>query len=267
MGTESIDSTACARTDETTTRSASPWDPTFFRRSRLFWPVERAASVLAECVTWPGPDDLTRMFEGDPPVHFEAALPKSRRARLPADARYDARIAVARRVPTRAQSWHDLANALVWATFPRAKLALHLRQHRIISARLGPDLRLPGARTPEQDAIAMLDEGGVALLCLRARRGDVEEAVAREDAGELAAMIEKGWARAAIFGHAIYEALACGDKATVRAAARIVDVEAAPVDAADGLRAADDSIAGLLARAAPLERSDFVSIDVDERLG
>ena len=51
----------------------------------------------------------------------------------------------------------------------------------MIDARLGADLRLPGARTKEQDAVAMLDEGGVVVL----RAGDAPSAV--------------------IFGHAICE--------------------------------------------------------------
>ncbi len=150
-------------TPSAVTSPSQAWDPAFFLRSRLFWPVARAARALGEHRGWPEPDDLTRLFEGDPPVCFERAPPRKRRGHPPAEARYDARIALARRVPTRARSWHDVHNALVWATFPKAKLALHARQHALIAARLGRDLRLPGARTPEQDTLAMFDEGGVAL--------------------------------------------------------------------------------------------------------
>ncbi len=113
----------------------------------------------------------------------------------------------------------------------------------------------------------MLDEGGLALLCDRARRRDVEAAVEDEDTVGLAGMIGKGWARAAVFGHAIYEALACGEKAPVRAAARIVDVDTMETEAREVVRAADDAIAALLSRGTPIDRTDFVSIEVDDDLG
>ena len=73
------------------------------------------------------PAQLARAFEGEPVVRFEPPAAKPCCWRAPANERYDARIALERVVPTRARSWHDLLNALVWATFPRAKLALHAR--------------------------------------------------------------------------------------------------------------------------------------------
>lgn len=107
---------------------------------------------------------------------------------------YDARITLDRVVPTRARSWHDLMNALVWGTFPQAKRALHARQHRAIAERLAPGARtLPPARTRELDALALLDEGGVVLL-------------------------GSGFAGTIVFGHAIYESLALGVSPPVVAA-------------------------------------------------
>jgi hypothetical protein len=242
------------------------WDPMFFRRSRLFWPVGRAARALGEHSGWPTPDDLTRLFEGEPPVRFEPASPRRRRARVPADARYDARIALSRRVPTRPRSWHDLTNALVWATFPRAKLALHVRQHGLVAARLGSDLRLPGARTREHDAVAMFDEGGLALLCARAHRPRLEQALRREVIGDLASLSDDRAVTALVFGHAIYEALARGGAASFRCLARIVEVDAVSGGVGERVRAADEAIEALLSRDDPLGRDDFVSVPVDERL-
>ncbi len=181
------------------------WDPRFYQRSPLFWPIAPAAERLARFEGWPSPEDLTRLFEGEPPVRFVAAPPRPRRGLLPADARYDARIALERTVSTRAASWHDLLNALVWTSFPRAKAALHARQHRMIAARLGEDLRLPGARTKEQDAVAMLDEGGVVLLCAEGRRAELARASKTRAGSEVAAWVEQGEASAVTFGHAIYE--------------------------------------------------------------
>src|SRR5579862_2736860 len=101
---------------------APAWDRAFFERSPLFWPVLPAARRLAAFDDWPAPEALACLFTGEPAVRFELAAPKGRRTRRSAGDRYDARI-VAGCVPTRARSWHDLTNALVWATFPRAKRA------------------------------------------------------------------------------------------------------------------------------------------------
>jgi hypothetical protein len=243
----------------------SHWDPTFFLRSALFWPVARAARKLGEHASWPRPDDLTGLFEGEPPVRFEVAPPRRRRERAPAEARYDARIALGRHVPTRARSWHDVTNALVWATFPGAKLALHARQHAIIATRMGRDLRLPGARTPEQDALAMFDEGGVALVCSRTRRAALESALAGESTPDLLRLVRERSAIPMVFGHAIYESLACGEARHVRSIARIVDVDTVPATAGC-IRAVDDALAAFLSRTAPIERGDFASIAIEEGL-
>ncbi|MDP9149718.1 MAG: DUF3025 domain-containing protein, partial [Myxococcota bacterium] len=118
-------------------RRAAPYDPRFCETSSLFWPLVRAARALGEHDVFPSVGALARVFEGEPPVRFVAASPRRRRG-APVDpgALYDARIALHGEVPTRPGSWHDLMNALVWGTFPRAKLALHVRQHRAIAARV-----------------------------------------------------------------------------------------------------------------------------------
>jgi hypothetical protein len=152
----------------------------------------------------------------DAPVRFVPAAPRPRRGRRPQAidirALYDARITLDRVVPTRARSWHDLMNALVWGTFPRAKSALHARQHAAITVRVEPGARtLPPARTRELDALALLDEGGVVLP-----GGDVTRAV--------------------VFGHAIYESLALGIPPAVVAAISLDAGEGSP-------RAVDEALA------------------------
>jgi hypothetical protein len=85
-------------------------------------------------------------------------------------------------------------NALVWGAFPLAKSALHARQYRAVARRLTPGARrLPPTRTPEQDALALLDEGGVIL-------------VSPDDDGARASSARN----VIVFGHAIYESLVLG---------------------------------------------------------
>jgi hypothetical protein len=197
---------------------------------------------------WPEPEELSCLFEGDAPVRFVPAAPRARRGRrLGASERYDALITERRVVPTRHGSWHDLLNALVWATFPRAKLALHARQNRAVTSRLGPDLRLPGGRTRDQDAVAMLDEGGVVLLH---QGGD------SPGAGTYPI----------VFGHAIYEQLVCDGRVTLWAAAVRVSNDEVPDGAAARIQLADATLQALLASSTEMKRSAMGSYRLEGAL-
>lgn len=67
---------------------------------------------------------------------------------------YEQRIAQGR-IATRAQNWHDLFNALVWARYPEIKQALNARQCACIEA------NGPGQRDRAQAALTQFDESGV----------------------------------------------------------------------------------------------------------
>jgi hypothetical protein len=193
-------------------RHATPFEPEFVRRDARFWPLTWAAKVLEGRHDFPAIEALANVFDGDPPVRFVAAPPRRRRG-APVDARalYDARITLDRTVPTRSRCWHDLLNALVWGAFPLAKRALHARQHRAMARRLAPgSCGLPPTRTPEQDALALLDEGGVVVM----GGGD--------DIDRL-----RGSGGVIVFGHAIYESLVFGIAPAVAAGLRL-DVGAPP---------------------------------------
>lgn len=145
------------------------FDSRFFERDPRFWSIAPAAQVFATYTDWPEPEDYVRAFRGrEAPVTFVSTKPKTRRRREPPAldlaAMYDAQI-VSGKVPTRPRCWHDFMNALVWATFPRSKQVLHARQHQLICAWIPPGAtQLPNARTRAQDALALVDEGGVLLL-------------------------------------------------------------------------------------------------------
>lgn len=152
------------------------WRPRFFEESPLFAPVVEAASLFSSHASFPSPEAIDEALAPRAKVRFVRQAPRARRrGPRPAEDMYDARIVRDGAVPTRAGSWHDLMNALVWATFPEAKRALHTRQHALV---------VPGAsrRTREQDTLALLDEGGVLLA-------------------------EGG---AVVFGHAIFEGVVRG---------------------------------------------------------
>jgi hypothetical protein len=154
---------------------------------------------------------------------------------------YDARIAREGCVPTRPGSWHDLMNALVWATFPAAKRALHARQHGlVVPAAPGESAH----RSRELDALALLDEGGVVVV--------TPSPIADEDA--LARALARGEATASVFGHAIYEGIVLGRPAPL---ASVVCVAGDP----------DLDLAAVVAdRGCLVEPRAMLRIRADERL-
>jgi hypothetical protein len=175
------------------------WDPRFLEGSPELASVERAAERLRDFDDWPTVLELDARLGGLAGIRFveQAAKKKRRRRDVPvdADALYDGRITLEGFVPTRARSWHDVMNALVWASFPIAKRALHRRQYAAAKRRIGePRRRLPGTRTPEEDALTMLDEGGELSI--------VEETVGPDAVASLA---PDAAAPRLVFGHALLE--------------------------------------------------------------
>lgn len=145
-------------------------------------------------------------------VPSPAKKPKRRRRREPIQLTdlYEGKVAELHEVPTRLDDWHDLFNALAFISFPRAKWALHNRQFVRMRERISPTTRrLPGARTREQDALSLLDEGGLVVAVPEAMFGD---APSDFDAFErwMLDLHRAGTAQAVPFGHALFEHLVLG---------------------------------------------------------
>lgn len=213
--------------------SLARFDGRFFEKDDRFWPLAPRARVFADRTDWPDISSYDALLPAGVGVRFEEQTIVPRRRGHPQVRRpeelYDARI-VRGEIPTRARSWHDYLNALVWATFPRAKAVLHARQHEVISRWLvdegaihadGTITTLPNARTREHDALALVDEGGIVVL--RAER-------------ELPI----------VFGHALYEGMVMGTRAMI---ARGVEIPIASTDwdRHAALEAADEQLAARLA--------------------
>ncbi|MFO0586831.1 MAG: DUF3025 domain-containing protein [Polyangiaceae bacterium] len=192
-------------------KSPAPFQPRFFESDPLFSPIAAGARCFSDLATWPVVADYGARVAHRAPVTFREQPKKARgRRRKPrcAGDLYDGRIIEEGWVPTRPENWHDFLNMLCWAAFPLAKWQLHLRQHRAISARVdGLVDRLPGARTPELDALALLDEGGIVVACHAARTEDLTAALKARDTAAAKALFASGAARGMLFGHAQYEGL------------------------------------------------------------
>ena len=68
---------------------------------------------------------------------------------------YETHILETGEVPTRADTWHDILNALVWLRFPRFKAALNAAHGDALCKETGP------VRGRRRDALTVLDESGV----------------------------------------------------------------------------------------------------------
>lgn len=135
-------------------------DVACWRTLPAFEPYDALLARLVDEPTWPPVTRLRSLLGAD--VDFVVPA-----GRLPAgldDSDVDGSYigwCVAGRVPTRERNLHDLMNALTWARFPAAKLALCRRQVAVARARGPHTNRL---RTREQDRLAMLDEGGILVV-------------------------------------------------------------------------------------------------------
>ena len=134
-------------------------------RRRFIAPSRQA--VAADCFTQPlfaafaAFDDLMKATDWPAVATLDArlALPGKQlvvqdEALLADGLHYEQRIAHGR-IATRADNWHDLFNALVWARYPAIKHALNQRQCRHIAT------MAPGQRNRAQAALTQFDETGV----------------------------------------------------------------------------------------------------------
>jgi hypothetical protein len=105
---------------------------------------------------------------------------------------------------------------------------------------------LPATRTREQDALALLDEGGVALLCATGALEEARGALDRREAATIARLVAAGSALGVVYGHAVYEHLGCGGP-PVRAMTHLVACPAVPASAEECVARCDEALAGALA--------------------
>jgi hypothetical protein len=184
--------------------------------SPAFERLESFTEWCAAFADWPTLEDLNRwLLEGGvrtvrgQPVRVIPQPPRSRRRRpRERSALYD--VSVARgEVPTRAGSWHDVFNVGMFRLFRASKAWIHERHRRVIEAGLAESFeRLPGARTREQDALALLDEGGVVVACEEDAERELERALAAGDAEAVRELVARRAVAPCVLGHALLEHVA-----------------------------------------------------------
>ncbi|MDI3290286.1 DUF3025 domain-containing protein [Polyangium sp. 15x6] len=251
------------------------WDPRFFRKSPLYWPIRDMAVRFEGAFDWPSVEAVDETLSEAAGVHFRLQPPRPRRRRgrgrglVDPSSLYDARIHVEGWVPTRAASWHDFLNALVWAAFPASKRALHARQHRALSARLGDAPRaLPDRRTREQDGLALLDEGSLLLLAVEPRAPVIAAALEARDVSAVQNEISAGSAVALVFGHALYESLLPDERPSIWAMVALLPCPGPlPTDGEGCIRLADARLSERITTPGTFSQPEtFRSLPLDERV-
>ena len=100
-----------------------------------------------------------------PPIVVHSGLPlrfvPQEHGRLPFERQYEPRCYLHGEVPTRADNWHDLLNALVWLAFPKAKAAINARHYAALMRQEGADSG--NQRGAVRDVNTLLDESGVVV--------------------------------------------------------------------------------------------------------
>lgn len=82
--------------------------------------------------------------------------------RLAFEEQYEPRCYLSGEVQTRTDNWHDLLNALVWLTYPKAKAAINVRHYRSLTETPQPSALSPRSeRGAVRDTNTLLDESGV----------------------------------------------------------------------------------------------------------
>jgi hypothetical protein len=192
--------------------------PHVYRESDWYWPLADSLARFDALARFPTALELSALYE-ERNRPLAACLrfvevPKSKRKRrgpVQVGDLYEGRIVERGEVPTRADDWHDLFNSLAFITFPRAKLALHARQYAIWRARIAPGARrLPNARTREQDALALFDEGGLCVVASPPLAASLRSSLEQDSAAAVSADLAREGVYLVPFGHALYEHMVAG---------------------------------------------------------
>jgi hypothetical protein len=143
------------------------WNKKTLLQTASFAPLHHVISRLGN-EAFPTLQDCNALLAGQRPViTVHSGLPLSfvpqEYGRLAFEAQYEPRCYLKGEVPTRADNWHDLLNALVWLAFPKAKAAINLRHYHALTEEA--TMEKNSQRGAVRDTNTLLDESGVVVAC------------------------------------------------------------------------------------------------------
>lgn len=140
------------------------WNREALLQSTLFAPLHSIIAHL-EAEGFPTPEKLNALLLSHQPAiavqsGCELRFVEQGTGRLAFEAQYEPRCYLSGEVQTRADNWHDLLNALVWLTFPKAKAAINTRHYQALTE-LAALPETSSERGAVRDTNTLLDESGV----------------------------------------------------------------------------------------------------------
>jgi hypothetical protein len=142
------------------------WAPASLLQSPLLAPLHPLLARL-QSGEFPTLHDFNGLLAGCQPAisvelgHNLRFVPQGS-GRMGFEAQYEPRCYLSGEVQTRPDNWHDLFNALVWLTFPRAKAAINKRHYQALTHEADSS---GSQRGRVRDMATLLDESGVIVAC------------------------------------------------------------------------------------------------------
>ena len=152
------------------------WNKDALLQSPLFAPLHPILADL-EADVFPTLQNCNALLVAHhPPITVQSGATlrfvAQQRGKLPFEAQYEPRCYLKGEVPTRENNWHDLFNALVWLTFPKAKAAINARhfqalmenRHALMKEGVADEFESSSERGAVRDVNTLLDESGVIVV-------------------------------------------------------------------------------------------------------
>lgn len=154
-------------------KQSPEWNRDALLQSPLFTPLHPIFTGL-DPEGFPTLEDCNALLAARyPPIAVQSGVPlrfvPQQHGRLPFEAQYEPRCYLTGELQMRTHNWHDLLNALVWMTFPKAKAALNTRHYHAL---MDESAAAAGSRRGTvRDVNTLLDESGVIVAYADADSG------------------------------------------------------------------------------------------------
>jgi hypothetical protein len=141
------------------------WPPLILLKSPLFKPLQHVLAQLGG-ENFPGLEEWNALIARNYPEltvnnGYPLRFVPQETGRQGFESQYEPRCYLSGEVQTRENNWHDLFNALVWLTFPKAKAAINERHYLALMRKHQPG---ESQRGKVRDMATLLDESGVIVV-------------------------------------------------------------------------------------------------------
>ena len=142
------------------------WNPGELANSPFFAPLHLILNRL-KTDQFPSLADLNCLLDNlASPITVQSGLPlrfvEQNTGKLAFEKQYEPLCFLKGEVQTRKNNWHDLFNALVWMTFPKAKAAINARHYMAL---IDTKCAQSSQRGAVRDMNTLFDESGVVVVC------------------------------------------------------------------------------------------------------